>query len=226
MAQLRYNRAIADFTKAIELDPTYVTAYSSRGLAWQKKSQYENAIADFTEVIRLDPTDFGAYHDRGDTQALRLDYDKAIADYSEAIRLLPTYAAAYHDRGLAWAAEHEHDQAIADLSEAIRLDPDEAAPYSRRAWIWATCPDAAYRDGKRAVESATRACEISEWNDPNDMNTLAAACAEAGDWGAAVKWQSKAIEQSSDEKQKADYRTRLSLYRDKRPYREPPRPKS
>jgi hypothetical protein len=58
------------------------------------------------------------------------------------------------------------------------------------------------------------------------MNTLAAACAEAGDWAAAVKWQSKAIEQLSDEKQKADYRTRLTLYHDKKPYREPLRPKS
>jgi len=64
------------------------------------------------------------------------------------------------------------------------------------------------------------------WKEPNDMNTLAAACAEAGDFAAAVQWQSKAIELWSDEKRKADYRTRLTLYREKKPYRESPRPKS
>ena len=58
------------------------------------------------------------------------------------------------------------------------------------------------------------------------MNTLAAACAEAGDFDAAVQWQSKAIELLSDEKRKADYRTRLTLYREKKPYRDSPRPKS
>jgi len=64
------------------------------------------------------------------------------------------------------------------------------------------------------------------WKEPNDMNTLAAACAEAGDFAAAVQWQSKAIELLSDEKGKADYRARLTLYREKKPYRESPRPKS
>ncbi len=52
------------------------------------------------------------------------------------------------------------------------------------------------------------------------MNTLAAARAGAGDFEAAVQWQSKAIEILSDEQQKADYRVRLTLYREKKPYRE------
>lgn len=135
-------------------------------------------------------------------------------------------ARAYDNRGNAWVTKLKYDQAIADFNEVIRLDPSDARSYNGRAWIWATCHDAKYRDGKRAVESATRACELSGWKEPNDMNTLATACAEAGDFAAAVQWQSKAIELLSDEKRKADYRTRLTLYREKKPYRESPRPKS
>ena len=167
-----------------------------------------------------------AYCERGLAWQDKQEYDKAIADFNEVIRLDAEYDRAYYNRGLAWQSKQEYDKAIADFNEAIRLDPRQAYSYHNRAWIWATCPDAKYRDGKRAVESATKACELSEWKDPDDMDTLAAACAEAGDFDAAVQWQSKAIELQGDEKRKADYRARLTLYREKKPYRESPRSKS
>jgi tetratricopeptide (TPR) repeat protein len=50
-----YDRAIADLTEAIRLDPKYVWAYASRGEAYRMKGDYDRAIADLTEAIRLDP---------------------------------------------------------------------------------------------------------------------------------------------------------------------------
>ena len=114
----------------------------------------------------------------------------------------------------------EYDSAIADFVEAIRLDPRSAEAYNVRAWVWATCPDAKYRDGTRAVESATRSCELSGWKDANDIDTLAAACAEAGDFDAAVKWQTKANALYADAEDKATGQERLKLYRERKPYRQ------
>lgn len=147
------------------------------------------------------------------------EYDNAIAEFTQAIKLDPGDADAYLGRGNTWRAKKDYDNAIADYTEAIKLDPKNGGMYNSRAWLWATCPDAKYRDGKRAVESATRACELSEWKAPNPIDTLAAAYAEAGDFDAAVKWQAKAIELLAREKTKEDYRNRLRLYQEKKPYR-------
>ncbi len=96
---------------------------------------------------------------------------------------------------------------------------------TRSALHMAACPEPKFRDGKRAVQFATRACELTHWQIPVVLDTLAAAQAEAGDFDAAVKWQLRAIELLRDERQKADHRSRLALYRAKRPYHQvAPRP--
>ena len=93
--------------------------------------------------------------------------------------------------------------------------------YNQLAWLLATCPEARYRDGRHAVELATKACELSEWQ-YNHVDTLAAAYAEAGDFEQAVRWQQMAIEMASDSG-RDDYRSRLALYKSGKPYREEPK---
>ena len=74
------------------------------------------------------------------------------------------------------------------------------------------------RNGKKAVQAAVKACELTNWNDHMILDTLAAAHAEAGDFDSAVKWQTKAISLAKTEAEKAEYRTRLKLYQDKKPF--------
>jgi hypothetical protein len=91
--------------------------------------------------------------------------------------------------------------------------------YNGLARIWAVCPEAKVRNGVKAVEYAKKACELTEWNDANDIDTLAAACAEAGNFDDAVKWEHKYLDfplYSNDE----DATWRLNLYEQKKPYHE------
>ena len=84
-----------------------------------------------------------------------------------------------------------------------------------------TLPRAKQGDGKSAVEFATRACQLTQWKDPAYLDTLAAAHAESGDFDPAVKWQTKAIGLLTDRRETEDYRTRLKLYQEKKPYHGP-----
>jgi tetratricopeptide (TPR) repeat protein len=217
-----FDKAIADFAAAIRLNPRDPILYNYRGWAFYLKQEHDRAIADFNHAVRFDPEEAVYFHNRGLVWLAKKDTENAIADFTDAIRLAPGNAMAYLSRGRAWA-DHKHDyaNALADYDRAIQFSPQFAQAYNGRAWLLATCPDAKHRDGKKAVVSATRACELTNWRDPMIIDTLAAAQAEAGDFASAARWQSKSLELLSDETQRSDFRTRLKLYEGKKPYHQP-----
>jgi tetratricopeptide (TPR) repeat protein len=85
------------------------------------------------------------------------------------------------------------------------------------AWTLATSQYNGRRNGDRAVEVATTACELTKWKLPAVVDTLAAAYAETGDFQAAVKWQNEAI-RLAPQAEKQRYQSQLALYRNGRKF--------
>jgi tetratricopeptide (TPR) repeat protein len=181
---------------------------------------YDRAIADCDQAINLGSHNPVTWIYRGLAWREKKDYDKAVADYNEAIKLDPHNVFAYVMRSAAWMAKRDYAKAQADLEEAARQGPENAVTHNGQAWMWATCPDAKFRDGRKSVAAATRACELTEWDEAGIIDTLAAAYAETGDFASAVKWQTRAIELETDRKNKDDFASRLKLYQEKKPYRD------
>ena len=127
-----YDRAIADFDKAIALNPQAAAAYRHRGLAYLAKRNHGHAIADFDKAIALNPQATAAYSDRGLAYLAKRNHGHAIADCDKAIALNPQDAAAYSVRGVAYWVKGSHGRAIADFDKAIKLNPQDAAAYSAR----------------------------------------------------------------------------------------------
>ena len=61
----QYKEAIADYDKAIELNPKDADTYYNRGAAKNHLKQHKEAIADYDKAIELDPKDADAYYNRG-----------------------------------------------------------------------------------------------------------------------------------------------------------------
>ncbi|MBN2269164.1 MAG: serine/threonine protein kinase [Sedimentisphaerales bacterium] len=92
------------------------------------------------------------------------------------------------------------------------------------AALRATCPIPELRDGTRALELATEACQQTEWKKCEYVEVLAASYAELSDFESAAKWQKEALEllAAGEEELRADYESRLRLYQSGKPYRESP----
>lgn len=226
-AKKEFDKAIDDYNEALRIDPNDIRAHLNRGIARQAKKDYDNAIADYNDAIRLGLKTATVYNNRGHLWQLKQDLARAIADFDEAIRLNPKYGLAYNNRGNALQARKEYDKALANFDEAIRLSPESPWGFAQRAWILATCPDAKFRDGKKALDLAKKASDLGETRDPYLLEVRAAAHAEAGEFDRAVEWQTKALEAAAavpGNDLQGD-RLRLKLYQEKKPYRdEDPKP--
>ena len=192
--QRRYDEAIGDLTQALQLDPNLASAYFIRGLAYTRRGKSDLALADFTHAIQIDPKAASYYTSRGEIYGGKSDNTHALADFNQALALNPKDGATHVDLALVDAKTGDYEKAIAECEQAIKLTGNPGGAYNNLAWILATCPQAKYRDGKRALTAATMACNLTSWKDPVTLDTLAAACAESGDFPAAVQWEQAAID--------------------------------
>jgi tetratricopeptide (TPR) repeat protein len=122
-----YERAIADYTEAIEGDPKAASYRYRRGLMYSACGRWDEAIADFTEAIRNRPKYGHAYAARGSCYGRKGRYARALADLDEAIRLSPFDPDAREERAhlLATCPEPRYRdgaRAVEDATLAFRAD--------------------------------------------------------------------------------------------------------
>jgi tetratricopeptide (TPR) repeat protein len=213
-------KAIKDFTESLRLGMTDINAYAGRGAAFLATGEIDNAIKDLTKALEIDPRNAAVYSDRGIAWTCKSDYDKAIKDLSEAIKLNPQNSLAFSARAEAWKIKHEFAKAAEDYATTAQLDPKDSDAHNECAWILATCPVAGVRNGAKAVVHATKACELEDWKNGDFLETLAAACAEQGDFPAAIKWQTKALDLAPTAADRIALQEQMALYKAGKPYRE------
>ena len=123
--------------------------------------------------------------------------------------------------GLVLRQDGRPKEAVLHLREAVRLDPTWVAALNQAAWLLATSPDATVRDPAAALQLADRAAQLTEYRDPNTLDSLAAAFAASGRFDRAVETatlaQRLATAQGNQRKAAALGR-RLEAYRQGKPW--------
>jgi len=119
-----YDRAIADFSKTMEIDARHADALNQRGLAYRSRGELDRAIADYSRLIEIEPQHADAYNNRGNAYGAKGDYERAIADYSRAMELDPEESGYARSLGLAHYGKGDFKGAATDMLRAIELDDD------------------------------------------------------------------------------------------------------
>lgn len=131
------NEAITALTKAIQLDPQYVTAYIDRAFAYSRLGNYQRVLEDSNRAIELNPGNAKPYVNRGLGYSRLGNHKQAIEDYNKAIELNPTNTLAYVNRSSVYIKVSNYKQAVKDASKAIELDPKNALAYYNRGTAYA-----------------------------------------------------------------------------------------
>lgn len=113
--------AMAEYDRAIELDPRNISAYYYRALLRQKQGNPDGALADYNKMIEIQPGSSEPYCGRGAIYENRGQRDKAIADYTAALENDPMNALAYVRRAKAYEAQREYKKALDDAQKAKGL---------------------------------------------------------------------------------------------------------
>ncbi len=128
----KYQQALNDFTKAIEISPDRAETYNNRGGVLNDLKDYKGALRDYSKALALDASYEKAYYGMGGVYLSQNQFEKAIDQYDQAINLNPTYAAAYSNRANAKINLSRVQEAMADFDEALRINPNYVEAYSNR----------------------------------------------------------------------------------------------
>lgn len=121
-----YDKAIADYSQALKIDPNSSRGYAFRAGSLLRKGDDKKAEADLAQALRLDPKNPAAHSGLGTLYNKRGDYDRALVELSQAIQLYPQQQFtlyAYLNRAIAYENKGEFNKALADFRTALNLDP-------------------------------------------------------------------------------------------------------
>ena len=183
-----YEKADYFYTKAIEINKKYITAYYNRGIAKLELKKYKDSINDYNNVIEFDLENYGAYNNRGNAKNSSGDYKGAIEDYNKAIKINPQHADVYNNRGNAKSNLGDRKGAITDYNKAIEINPQHVETYNNRGNTKSNLGDR-----KGAIADYNKAIKINPQY-ANAYNNRGTEKNDSGDHKGAIADYDKAIE--------------------------------
>lgn len=213
------DKALADVEQVLKMAPDSTAAMRLRSAILAGAGKFEEAIKQFEELQKKAPEDLEVNLRLALIYSGEKKLEKAVELFSKVLASEPTNVIALRGRGDTLLILGRHSEAIADFEKALKQQPNDDGLLNNLAWVLATSPDDALRNGKRAIELATKACELTEYKEAHILSTLGAAYAETGDFETAIKWSEKAVE-LGEGAQKEALMKELESYRAGKPWRE------
>jgi len=156
--------ALADMSRALELDPKDALTWSERARVRRDLGDREGAVRDAEEALRVDPDHEVSLITRATLRMAANDWDGMMADCERAKKLDPGDPEPYKVLGSAFTHRKDEGQAMAQLNRAIEL-----APRDPGAWELRGRCRAELLQYDRAIEDLTEAARLN----PKDDRLLA-----------------------------------------------------
>lgn len=220
-SQGKQDEATFHYREVLRIEPEHGGAHYSLGMAATQSGQLAEAVEHFRKSLDVRPDWPWTYYNLGVLYYEQGEFDKAIDHVNRALRLKPDYLDAKITLANMLFGLGRIRSCLKQYYSILELEPAHVDIMNKLAWILATTEE--FCNAADAVGFAQRACEITNYSEPGLLDTLAAAYAAGGKFGKAVEIGEKAVRlaDSAGKRDLADHiRYRLSLYRDRKPYRQ------
>jgi protein O-mannosyl-transferase len=189
-----YSQAVEYYHRALALMANSVPIRFRLGRALVELGRVDDAEREFRECVAIDPGFADAQNALGIVLLQRGRSDEAVGPLAEAVRLNPGDAAKRANFGYALVKAGRFREGAGAYEAALKLDAGLQAALVNFAWLCATCPDPAFRDGRRAVEMAERANRVARGANLFLLRALGAAYAETERWQDSMDVTARALE--------------------------------
>jgi len=197
--------AVQNYSEALRVKPDYPEALNNWAAVLKKQGKIDKAIRKWKRALELKPDHAGAHYNIGLAMSKQGNDSQAIKHLNEALRIKPDWPTAHSHLGNIYYKQGRFNLAISHWTKTVKLKPDSADILNNLAWILATVEDTKLANHADAVKYAERACELTNYKQPEFLDTLAAAYAAAGKKNLAQQ-----------------IRNRLQLYQTGQPYHKAP----
>ncbi len=216
------------FRKVIELAPDFAEAHSNLGNVLARQGKFQEAIDPLRTSLKLKPDNASAHVVLGRVLEGLGRAQEGRAHLAEAARFNPLYAEArrHVERGDSSLEAGRVQEALDAYRQAVEASPDYVPALVRLAAVLAMSESDEVRNGGEATELAGKAARLTGFQDPYALAVLAAAYAEAGQFGDAVYMAQRAKQLAAaggDGKLIQRIDEELALYQAAKPCRRPGR---
>lgn len=219
------DEAVLHCQKAVMVQPFDPDAQVALGNALFQKGLVDDAIVHYEKALALRPYYVIAHYSLSTALLRKGEPDAAISHCLAALSIQPGHAEARINLAVALDQKGQIADAIVNYEKALTISRRSVPALNNLAWILATCSNASWRSGNKALELAQQADQLSSGANLIVRRTLAAAYAEIGQFAKAIEiaqGASRLAEAQGDSALAAQLQKEIAIYQAGLPYREAP----
>jgi tetratricopeptide (TPR) repeat protein len=220
MRRGEYEQAIAHLRMSLKVLDEVMTR-RMLAIAYARAGRFDEGFKQFQRAIDADPGHAPTHNEYGFYLAQSGRIEQALEQFETALRLDPDLSDAHFNMALVLGMKGQAKRAGAELRRGMELDPKRPEMMIRLAWMLAVHPALEADGSAEAVDLAEKALGLMREDNPQALDTLAAACARAGRFEEAVKFAQQAHDAAQRARMTAlasAIQQREALYRERRPY--------
>jgi protein O-mannosyl-transferase len=217
------DEAIFYCDKAVTMQPNDPDAQVALANALLQKRRIDDAIVHYQKAVAMRPDYFLARSGLGHALLEKGKLDDAIEHSRDALLIQPNDADCHTVLAIALDEKGQTAEAIGHYEKALTISPQSVSALNNLAWLLATDSNASLRNGVRAIQFAQQAEQLSGGKNALVLRTLAAAYAEAGQFGKAIESAQAAMQLGrgqGDDSLVAELQQEIALYELALPCRE------